>query len=43
VNREPCYHSGKEKGSAARENRAIVSEAIEKNAIKGHPRYFPRI
>jgi hypothetical protein len=33
VNRELCYRSGKEKGIEAREEWAIVSEEIEKNAF----------
>jgi hypothetical protein len=36
VNRELYYHSGKEKGSSAREDNPAVSEEIGKDAIKGH-------
>jgi hypothetical protein len=35
-NRGLCYRSGKEKGSAAGENKPIISEEIGKDAIKGH-------
>jgi hypothetical protein len=36
-NRELCYHSGKEKGSAVgKKNKPIISEEIGKDAIKGH-------
>ena len=36
MSRELCYHPGKEKGGSAREDNPIVSEEIEKDAIKGH-------
>jgi hypothetical protein len=40
VNRELYYHSGKEKGSSGREDNPVVSEAIGKDAIKGHLIYI---
>jgi hypothetical protein len=36
VNGRLCYCSGKEKGSLAREDSSVVSEEIEKDAIKGY-------
>jgi hypothetical protein len=34
VNRELCYHSGKEKGSSRREDNPVVSKAIGKTPSK---------
>jgi hypothetical protein len=41
VNGKLYYCSGKEKGSPAREDRPVVSEEIERIAIKGYLICFP--